>query len=226
MFFVFRDSYVLCIYVTNILCAFPISVSWICYKVTDSSSSVLSITQKEWARIINNFACCIQEFLERSTGHLENVTKGSSWYFWFGLETKWLQIRKYFFFPINKNFITLLFVVLDLCSIILLKKLGKMLYMYVFDTHTHTHTHTHIYIYIYIYIYISKAHKKEHTHYVKNLVLSHFPHIVHSLTIGVNCLVFMHVNLCCVNRCPSESFSLHTIICCCFFYLRLFGNNP
>ena len=27
VFFVFRDSYVLCIYVTNILCTFPISVS-------------------------------------------------------------------------------------------------------------------------------------------------------------------------------------------------------
>ena len=30
-FFVFRDSYVLCIYVTNILCTFRISVSWVCY---------------------------------------------------------------------------------------------------------------------------------------------------------------------------------------------------
>ena len=27
VFFVFQDSYVLCIYVTNILCTFPISVS-------------------------------------------------------------------------------------------------------------------------------------------------------------------------------------------------------
>ena len=32
VFFVFRDSYVLCIYVTNILCIFRISVSWVWYK--------------------------------------------------------------------------------------------------------------------------------------------------------------------------------------------------
>ena len=31
VFFVFRDSYVLCIYVMNILCTFHISVSWIWY---------------------------------------------------------------------------------------------------------------------------------------------------------------------------------------------------
>ena len=31
VFFVFRDSYVLCIYVMNILCTFHISVSWVCY---------------------------------------------------------------------------------------------------------------------------------------------------------------------------------------------------
>ena len=30
VFFVFRDSYVLCIYVMNILCTFHISVSWVC----------------------------------------------------------------------------------------------------------------------------------------------------------------------------------------------------
>ena len=34
VFFVFRDSYVLCIYVTNILCTFRISVSWVCHNVT------------------------------------------------------------------------------------------------------------------------------------------------------------------------------------------------
>ena len=32
VFFVFRDSYVLCIYVTNILCTFHISVSWEWYR--------------------------------------------------------------------------------------------------------------------------------------------------------------------------------------------------
>ena len=31
VFFVFRDSYVLWIYVMNILCTFHISVSWVCY---------------------------------------------------------------------------------------------------------------------------------------------------------------------------------------------------
>ena len=31
VFFVFRDSYVLCIYVMNILCTFHISVSWVWY---------------------------------------------------------------------------------------------------------------------------------------------------------------------------------------------------
>ena len=29
--YVFRDSYFLCIYVMNILCTFPISISWVCY---------------------------------------------------------------------------------------------------------------------------------------------------------------------------------------------------
>ena len=33
-FFVFLDSYVLCIYVMNILCTFHISVSWVCYTHT------------------------------------------------------------------------------------------------------------------------------------------------------------------------------------------------
>ena len=33
-FFVFRDSYVLCIYVMNILCTFHISVSGVCYIYT------------------------------------------------------------------------------------------------------------------------------------------------------------------------------------------------
>ena len=32
VFFVFRDSYVLCIYVMNILCTFHISLSWVCHK--------------------------------------------------------------------------------------------------------------------------------------------------------------------------------------------------
>ena len=34
VFFVFRDSYVLCIYVMNILCTFHISVSWVCYMTS------------------------------------------------------------------------------------------------------------------------------------------------------------------------------------------------
>ena len=34
VFFVFRDSYVLCIYVMNILCTFHKSVSWVCYNMT------------------------------------------------------------------------------------------------------------------------------------------------------------------------------------------------
>ena len=34
VFFVFRDSYVLCIYVMNILYMFPISVSWVCYNTS------------------------------------------------------------------------------------------------------------------------------------------------------------------------------------------------
>ena len=33
MFFVFRDSYVLCIYVMNILCTFRIAVSWVWYII-------------------------------------------------------------------------------------------------------------------------------------------------------------------------------------------------
>ena len=37
VFFVFRDSYVLCIYVMNILCTFRISVSWVWYWVTISN---------------------------------------------------------------------------------------------------------------------------------------------------------------------------------------------
>ena len=35
MFFVFQDSYVLCIYVMNILCTFHISVSWVWYNTKD-----------------------------------------------------------------------------------------------------------------------------------------------------------------------------------------------
>ena len=42
VFFVFRDSYVLCIYVMNILCTFHISVSWVCYigSVSDIEHSL------------------------------------------------------------------------------------------------------------------------------------------------------------------------------------------
>ena len=32
MFFVFRDSYVLCIYVTNIVCPFRVAISWLCNR--------------------------------------------------------------------------------------------------------------------------------------------------------------------------------------------------
>ena len=35
VFFVFKDSYVLCVYVMNILCTFHISVSWVWYTVKD-----------------------------------------------------------------------------------------------------------------------------------------------------------------------------------------------
>ena len=35
VFFMFPDSYVLCIYVMNILCTFHISVSWVCYTKLD-----------------------------------------------------------------------------------------------------------------------------------------------------------------------------------------------
>ena len=34
VFFVFRDSYVLCIYVMNILCTFHEAISWLCYTMT------------------------------------------------------------------------------------------------------------------------------------------------------------------------------------------------
>ena len=34
MFFVFRDSYDLCMYVMNILYTFHISVSWVCYRLS------------------------------------------------------------------------------------------------------------------------------------------------------------------------------------------------
>ena len=40
VFFVFRDSYVLCIYVMNILCTFHISVSWVWYNLRE-----LDVTQ-------------------------------------------------------------------------------------------------------------------------------------------------------------------------------------
>ena len=33
VFFVFRDSYVLCIYVMNILCTFRVAISWLCNKI-------------------------------------------------------------------------------------------------------------------------------------------------------------------------------------------------
>ena len=34
VFFVFRDSYVLCIYVMNILCTFHVAISWLCNNST------------------------------------------------------------------------------------------------------------------------------------------------------------------------------------------------
>ena len=43
VFFVFRDSYVLCIYVMNILCTFHISVSWVCYTIPQSKAGRDSI---------------------------------------------------------------------------------------------------------------------------------------------------------------------------------------
>ena len=66
--FVFRDSYVLCIYVMNILCTFHISVSWVWYISKNSKCSlcrdrnervnhIISICNKqvkiEWERWIN-----------------------------------------------------------------------------------------------------------------------------------------------------------------------------
>ena len=33
VFFVFRDSYVLCIYVMNILCTFCVAISWLCNTI-------------------------------------------------------------------------------------------------------------------------------------------------------------------------------------------------
>ena len=44
VFFAFRDSYVLCIYVMNILCTFHISVSWVWY----STSTLLGNWKKLW----------------------------------------------------------------------------------------------------------------------------------------------------------------------------------
>ena len=34
VFFVFQDSYVLCIYVMNILCTCHVAILWLCYKTT------------------------------------------------------------------------------------------------------------------------------------------------------------------------------------------------
>ena len=41
VFFVFRDSYVLCIYVMNILCTFHISLSWVWYNVSLSENLLI-----------------------------------------------------------------------------------------------------------------------------------------------------------------------------------------
>ena len=43
MFFAFRDSYVLCFSVMNILCTFHISVSWVCYSVRFGSFATWNI---------------------------------------------------------------------------------------------------------------------------------------------------------------------------------------
>ena len=54
VFFVFRDSSVLCIYVMNILCTFPISVLWVCYirsfgnKVTQKELTLLKDSLVQW----------------------------------------------------------------------------------------------------------------------------------------------------------------------------------
>ena len=43
MFFVFRDFYVLCIYIMNIICTFHMSVSWVWYIRTDIFSLILHV---------------------------------------------------------------------------------------------------------------------------------------------------------------------------------------
>ena len=47
VFFVFWDSYVLCIYAMNILCKFRISVSWVWYTETSSMTVTWNISFKK-----------------------------------------------------------------------------------------------------------------------------------------------------------------------------------
>ena len=52
VFFVFRDSCVLCIYVINNLCTFHISVSWVCYSsVSSTENDINKRLEKAWTYI-------------------------------------------------------------------------------------------------------------------------------------------------------------------------------
>ena len=54
VFFVFRDSYVLCIYVMNILCTFHISVSWGLYTSSWSSHRITFALYRNVFTLITN----------------------------------------------------------------------------------------------------------------------------------------------------------------------------
>ena len=46
VFFVFRDSYVLCIYVMNILCTFHVAISWLCNRQSVETVQCSATTSK------------------------------------------------------------------------------------------------------------------------------------------------------------------------------------
>ena len=82
-------------------------------------------TQEECGCVINNTAYRIQLCLGLNNRRLEHVPKGSSEHFWFMFETKWYP----FTFQLNVISITLSFVDLDLCPLLLFHKFLSILYV-------------------------------------------------------------------------------------------------
>ena len=87
VFFVFRDSYVLCIYVMNILCTFHISVSWVCYSSKLAETEYK--TRHDWVGKLIHWEMCKKFkfdhtnkwYMHKPAPVLENDTHKLQWDF-------------------------------------------------------------------------------------------------------------------------------------------------